>query len=523
MFVRKKKNRSGTTTVVVVNKKHNRFREVHNLGTSSDPDEIAEMVVRAEAWIADHGGLQGKLDLFPEERMVSQAEIMSCIREIRQDAAVRLLEKVYASIGFDSIGDKILRDLAIARVCEPRSKLATVDYMRRYWGEDYHYQQVYRYLDELYNNKKEEVLRIAVEHTRRILGGVITVAFYDVTTLYFESFREDVLRAPGFSKDGKTAEAQIVLGLLVSRDGYPLAYSLFNGAQFEGRTMIPIVDDFIQRYDIKDFVLVADSGLMSKKNVELLRTGNYKYVIGARIRGEAKSLREWILSLEKKDGCLYEKTKDDGDRLIVSYTDNRAEKDAFNRQRGVKRLEQTFKSGRITKDKINRRGYNKFLTVSDDVTVSIDMEKVKADASWDGWKGYITNTDLPMRECIEQYHGLWVVERSFRITKGTLDARPVFHFTERRIEAHICLCFVALKLYKEFQRQLTEMNFPLSADKVLDIAKTLSTVTIEMPNGDRVTQTLSPFGISMVTVESVLAMSSTLSALSGKFISVSCR
>lgn len=235
---------------------------------------------------------------------------------------------------------------------------------------------------------------------------MITVAFYDVTTLYFESFKEDNVRAPGFSKDGKTAETQVVLGLLVSQNGYPLSYSLFSGAQFEGRTMIPLVDDFIQRYDIKDFVLVADSGLMSQKNIELFRKAGYKYIIGARIKNEVKSLREWITSLPKHDSQIHERRKANGDHLIVSYTDKRADKDRFNRDRGVKRLQQVYKSGRISKDKINRRGYNKFLTISKDIEVSIDMEKVTEDSRWDGWKGYITNTDINSKDVISQYHGL---------------------------------------------------------------------------------------------------------------------
>ncbi len=490
MFVRKKKNRSGSITVVIVDKHHGKFKEIHNFGTVRGDSEVESLCKEGRKWISTHGGIQASLDFYPEENLLPQTEVFNSITEIKQDGAYRLLEKIYESIGFDAIPDKVLKDLTIARICEPRSKLATVDYMRRYWNEDYHYQRIYRYLDELHNTRKEEVLSISVEHTREILGGTISVAFYDVTTLYFESFREDTLRSPGFSKDGKTAETQVVLGLLVSQDGYPLAYSLFNGSQFEGRTMLPIVDDFIQRYGVKDFILVADSGLMSKKNIALLQSAGYKYIIGARIRNEAKQISEWILGLEKKDGTVHERKKANSNRLIVSYTDKRAAKDEFNRDRGVKRLEQEFKSGKITKDKINKRGYNKFLTISDDITVAIDMDKIDEDAKWDGWKGYITNTDLEAKECISQYHGLWVVERSFRISKGTLDMRPIFHFTECRIEAHISLCFVALKIYKELERLIKILEFGLSVDKTLDIAKTLSTVTIKLPNGERATQTL---------------------------------
>lgn len=490
MFVRKKKNRSGTITVVVVHKINGRFKEIHNLGTVKTTREADALMLEGKKWISSKGGKQGSLDLFPEEKLVSATEIFDSISQISHDGAYRLLEKVYESIGFGVIPDKILKDLTIARICEPSSKLATIDYIRRYWNEDYHYQQVYRYLDTLYSTQKELVQSISVHHTKEVLGGTVQLAFYDVTTLYFESFKEDHLRAPGFSKDGKTAETQVVLGLLVSQDGYPLAYSLFNGSQFEGYTMLPIVDDFIQRYGIKDFVLVADSGLMSNKNLELLRQAKYKYIIGARIRKESLTLRNWILSLEKEDGAVYEEKKPDGDRLIVSYSSKRAEKDAYNRDKGVKRLQKSFASGKLTKDKINKRGYNKFLTISKDVEVTIDPDKIEEDARWDGWKGYLTNTTLSPKECISQYHGLWVVERAFRISKGSLDMRPMFHFTEKRIEAHVCLCFVALKVYKELERLLKILQCKISVDEVIKIAKTISSVTIRVGDGPPMTKTL---------------------------------
>ena len=172
---------------------------------------------------------------------------------------------MYDSIGFNEIPDEILRNLVVARISQPMSKRATVEYLKSYFDEDFELFNIYRYLDKLYNTQRETVQRISVEHTRRILGGKVGLLFYDVTTLYFESSKTDVLREPGFSKDGKTAESQIVLGLLVSRDGYPLSYCIFNGSQYEGYTMIPVIDDFIQRFLLDNFVVVADAGLMSKR------------------------------------------------------------------------------------------------------------------------------------------------------------------------------------------------------------------------------------------------------------------
>ncbi|MGM9835708.1 MAG: hypothetical protein ACI30L_03030 [Muribaculaceae bacterium] len=126
--------------------------------------------------------------------------------------------------------------------------------------------------------------------------------------------------------------------------------------------------------------------------------------------------------------------------------------------------------------------------MENDVIVSIDEVKIEHDARWDGLKSYVTNTDLSATDVIEQYHGLWVVERAFRITKGTLEARPIFHFTERRIEAHICICFVAYKLYKELERLLRMLGIHLSVDKALDIAKTISTGTVALPDGTQDTR-----------------------------------
>jgi transposase len=200
------------------------------------------------------------------------------------------------------------------------------------------------------------------------LGGTVGIVFYDVTTLYFEADYDDELRAKGFSKDGKHSQPQIVLGLLVSKDGYPLSYSIFNGSQYEGRTMIPVVEDFAVRFQLKDFVVVADSGLMSAKNISLLESSGYKYIIGARIKNEGQEIKQWIWSLEKQDGSFYEMNKSKECRLIVGYSQKRAKKDTFNRDKGVKRLQRDYGRETISKDDINKRGYNKFLEITNEIT-----------------------------------------------------------------------------------------------------------------------------------------------------------
>jgi hypothetical protein len=194
---------------------------------------------------------------------------------------------------------------------------------------------------------------------------------------------------------------------------------------------------------------------------------------------------------EKQDGSFYEMKKSEQCRLIVGYSRQRARKDAHNRNKGVKRLQRDYGKGKISKENINKRGYNKFLEIRNDISVSINQEKIVDDAQWDGLKGYITNTTLPAKEVYEQYKGLWVVERAFRISKGNIELRPIFHFTPRRIEAHVCICFVAYKVYKELERILRASSINLSVDKVLDIAKTIVTLKIKLPlNKQTLTKTM---------------------------------
>ena len=482
MFIRKKKNRSGTTSVVVIQKHKGKFNEVKTIGISSDESEIESLCKQGNKWISSFLGnvdIFEKYDKEQEEKQVVEY-LLSNIENILINGTQQILNNVFKLIGFDSVNDDILKHLVIARLSQPMSKSATVDYLKSYFDEDVELHKIYRYLDKLYNTQKEKIEQISIEHTKKILGGKIGLMFYDVTTLYFESDYGDEFRENGFSKDGKHNQPQVVLGLLVSKDGYPLTYSIFNGSQYEGWTMIPIVEDFVNRYKLDEFIVVADSGLMNKKNILLLESGGYKYIIGARIKNENEEIKQWILSLKKHNGEFYEITKDNN-RLIVGYSENRAKKDKYNRDKGVKRLTKAYKSGNITKENINKRGYNKFLEISNNVKVAINQEKINEDEKWDGFKGYITNTTLSTNEVYEQYRGLWVVERAYRVTKGTIEMRPMFHFTPKRIEAHVCICFVAYKVYKELERILKINNINLSVDKVLSIAKTITTIKINLP------------------------------------------
>lgn len=313
MFVRKKKNRSGTVSVIVADKSSGGFKELKTIGVSSSPEEIAQLEVEARRWIDERTG-QTSFDFGESEKALQEAKnTIARIERTLQNMPQTILGGIYDSIGFSDIEDDILRHLVIVRVCQPQSKAATVEYLKSYFDEDVQLHSIYRYMDKLYNTQREKVQQISVAHTLKVLGGRIGLVFYDVTTLYFEAMPQpdDGLRQAGFSKDGKTSESQIVLGLLVSEDGYPLSYSIFNGSQYEGRTLMPIIDDFVQRFSLTDFIVVADSGLMSAKNVELLESAGYKYILGARIRNESPRLKDWVLSVDRTDGNVEECRRND--------------------------------------------------------------------------------------------------------------------------------------------------------------------------------------------------------------------
>lgn len=446
-------------------------------GSSSKEFEIKNLVLRAEAWIRQR---QGSLELdFSNQQALTQ-NVLNNVESLQRVGYDLLLGRIFDQIGFDRISDPLFRELVIARIAFPKSKLKTTEYLYRYKQLDWDEDQVYRYLDKLYDTQKDQVTQISFEHTREILGGEVGVVFYDVTTLYFEIDQEDELRKTGFSKEGKHQNPQIVLGLLVSKGGYPLAYEVFEGNKFEGHTMLPVVEHFRKKYRLKHLVIIADSGLLSRANIEGLLSKGYEFILGARIKNETEVVKRKILDLKLNNGQSVV-IKKGILKLIITYSDDRAKKDRYNREKGLRKLEKQIKSGRLSKSNINNRGYNKFLKLEGKVSVTIDYDKLKQDQRWDGLKGYLTNANLNKDKVIKNYQHLWRIEKAFRVAKTDLKIRPVYHRLQRRIEAHICISFVAYKVYKELERQLHEKQSGISPNKAIEIAENIYEISVDVP------------------------------------------
>jgi transposase len=480
MFLRKKKNASGSTSVQIILKTSGKYKVLKTLGSSNNEQEIQKLWYLGKQEIERIGG---QAHLF-----VSESDtIVEKVFESLQNASIRtvgpelIFGKIYDAIGFGAIAEDLFRHLVIARLAFPLSKLKTIEYLYRFEGVMLNIDTIYRFLDKLNSQLKEQVEQIAFTHTSKLLGGHISVVFYDMTTLYFEASDEDDFRKAGFSKDGKHQNPQIYLGLLVGLGGYAIGYDIFEGNIYEGHTLIPFLEKISVRFQLKKPIVVADAGLLSNDNIKALEQKNYEYIIGARLKNEPDKIRQQILKRALGDGEVMRLKKTDNTKLIVAYASNRASKDEHNRKRGLQRLEKQVKAGRLTKSNINNKGYNKYLKLQGDVSIEIDYDKFTSDKSWDGLKGYVTNTKLTDKEVIENYKHLWQIEKAFRMSKTDLRIRPIYHRLKHRIEAHICISFTAYCIYKQLEAVLYKEKSDLSLKKASELTHNMYQITYTLP------------------------------------------
>lgn len=480
MFIRRKKNRGGNISIIIVNKVNGVSHVVKSFGSSNTADGVELLYHKAKQYLQS---TQKQAALFTS----SDDQFIESYLQTLKNAQVQVMGpelvfgRLYDLIGFNQVSDEMFRHLVIARLSYPGSKLKTIEYLYRYLGTHLSVDAVYRFLDKLQSKLKNQVEQIAFEHTRSILQGNVSIVFYDMTTLHFEASDEDDLRKTGFSKNGKHQHPQIYLGLLVGLGGYTIGYDIFEGNIYEGKTLIPTIEKFEKRFGLSKPIIVADAGLLSNKNVELLRQQGYHFILGARIKNETKAVRSLIEATVFGDGKTLTIHKDDGNRLVVSYSASRVSKDAHSRKRGLQRLEKQLRTGRLTKASINNKGYNKYLKLQGEVHIEIDYEKYNADAKWDGLKGYLTNCSLPDETIIANYRQLWQIEKAFRISKTDLKIRPIYHRLRHRIEAHICIAFVAYSILKELERILYQSKSHLSLKEAAELTHTIYQLNVVLP------------------------------------------
>lgn len=474
-----------------------RQKIVRHVGTALNDDELKRMSELAEY-------IKAKLEheiqpvLFPVEEIAEQSirarnrqseeSLPVDLKKLREQQRIvvgihEVYGQVYREIGFDKVfpnpgrkpaAVRNLYHVVMSRIANPLSKRATVMDLSEHFGIDLSLPSVYRMMDQMDDKVIDNIQQQAYQSACGMLKEEINVLFYDCTTVYFESFKEDDLKENGYSKDMKFNQPQVLLALLVTQQGLPIGYEVFPGSQYEGHTLEQAVRKIEEDYHIRDIFFVADSAMLNNDNLTLLEGLGKKYIVGARMRSMSQENQDKIL--DKSDFTIISKPDDDheyaikemsiqdGRRLIISYNENNAKKDAYDREKSIERLLAKLKNKRNKpEDLISNFGYKKFLKINGKSTIEIDQEKLERERLWDGIHGVITNDmDLTPQQIIEQYQGLWQVEQCFRISKHDLKIRPVFHWTPPRIRAHIAICFMALTcaryLYYRIKTQYTALS-----------------------------------------------------------------
>lgn len=334
MFLREKKNKSGSVSVQIIQKLRGKYTVLQTIGSGRTEQEVTRLNYLGKQEISR---LSQQAELFVLENDLQVEQIFSNLSNasIRIVGPELIFGKLYDKIGFGSIQQELFRHLVIARIAYPLSKLKTVDYLYRYQGLTLDIDKVYRFLDKLNDELKEQVEQISYAHTLTVLEGKISVVFYDMTTLYFEAEDEDDLRKTGFSKDGKHSNPQIFLGLLVGTGGYAIGYDIYEGNIFEGHTLIPFLEKISAKFKLGKPIVVADAGLLSTENIKTLEAKGYEYILGARIKNEPDGIKNQILKHEFSNGQTICIDKSGKTKLIVAFSNKRAVKDQHNRNRGI--------------------------------------------------------------------------------------------------------------------------------------------------------------------------------------------
>lgn len=465
MRIRTIKTGSGKRALQVVSKRLGHLTIHKHIGTYSNPDEKAKLLKKAEDFIGKATGQGNLLDLLSPLR---PSEIV--ISESRPLFVYQLLCGIYEKLGFGKYPDLLIRDLVVARIYAPVSKRETKEILSEMFNRRWALVTIYRHLKKgIEHGLKDTFQNSLIEFARNDLGDDLRLVFYDVTTLYFDSAVKSGIRDFGFSKDHRPLDTQIVIGLVVNRDGFPLYFDVFAGNTFEGHTFLPVIQKVKQLLGNTDLVVIADAAMISKDNIDKLIAGKIGFVVGARVANLPSGLIDEISKrLNAEDGktttVIYH-----NQRLICQYSAKRATKDKSDRLKQIAKATNAI----TNPSKITNRF--RFLK-TDGQKASLNQDLVAKATKLEGVKGYLTNTKLPAHTVIDRYHDLWRIENSFRITKSDLEARPIFHRLDETIKAHLVIVFAGLAISKYL-----EMKTGMSIHKILKLSEKVLTHKVTNP------------------------------------------
>jgi transposase len=468
--IRTTKTSSFATAVQIVSYDKRKLVVAAHIGSAHNAEELSALKAMAAAWIEKESRQRS---LFPlDTPAVSRIVNLDKCRYlgVRYGFICETLRQVIKHFGFCSLSEKkMLADLVLVRIVEPASKLYSLELLAELFAIRYSRRDFYRYLPE-FAGLKAAAEKKALNLARREFGFDFSLVFYDVTTLYFETFESDGLRKPGFSKDNKSQQPQVLICLIVDAQGFPVAYEMFEGNKFEGHTLIPMISAFQDKHDIEKLTVVADAAMISLDNVKALKAKGLSYIVGARLGNlPGKQIDEISAELGRTDGSSQRFETEYG-TLVCDFSSQRCRKDKSDMDKQVAKAKMLLANpAKVRRAKfIKGRGGNR---------LELNHELVKKTEALLGIKGYYTNlpeTDADNQTVIRQYHNLWRVELAFRIAKSDLEWRPIYHFKRQAIEAHILICFMALAVCKYL-----EIKTGRSTRQIVKILKSVTDARIK--------------------------------------------
>lgn len=470
--IRTTKTASGAIAVQVVKYVNRKKIIVAHIGSARDKNELASLKSAAASWIEKTAGQPPLFKSFPSSHLISLDKCQYL--GFRYGLVYETLQKLFTIFKFHLLKAPFLVDLVAARIIEPGSKLQSLEFLAEFLGIKYSRRDLYRQLPK-YLDLQEQVEAKVITVAKKEFNFNFSLVFYDVTTLYFESFAADDLRKPGFSKDNKSQQPQIVIGLLVNADGFPVAYQVFEGNKFEGHTLIPVISAFKSKHQIEMLTVVADAAMISINTIEALQEAKLNYIVGARTGSLSPKLIEGLsAALNRQDGATIRKQTDYGD-LICGFSQKRFVKDQREMDKQIKKAEDLLKDPSGMKR-------TKFIKTKGNAAYELNRSLIEKTRLLLGLKGYYTNLGQEISDSavIQQYHNLWQVELAFRIAKSDLRIRPVYHFKEKTIKAHILICFMALAVCKYIELKTSKsVRRTIKLLKGVTDARLLNTLTGE--------------------------------------------
>lgn len=469
MKIRIIKTGSGARAIQVVKYKNGNRIILKHIGTAHSVEEESELRLLAEEWMKSY---TGQLSISIDENPNQFFHLSYCsFLGVQYNFFYEQINLLHKEFGF-TILPKLLQDLVVIRIFEPASKLRSIELLEHYFGVSHSRKSYYKIAPKCISLKDivgKQTLKFAQKH----YCFNFDLLFYDVTTLYFETFSQDELRENGFSKDNKSAQPQILIGLLVSKEGFPVSYEIFSGSTFEGHTLIPMVNDFIKKHDVKEFTVVADAAMISDENINRLVSNKINYIVGARLGNLSNKLIDEIdRKLLRAEGKNI-RIKTDKGYLICSFSSTRYRKDKYEMGKQIEKAKQVInhpsKGKRL-----------KFVTTKDE-NRELNEKLIEKTTKLLGIKGYYTNLEESVASnelVIKHYHELYKIEQAFRISKHNLQTRPIFHYKEEPIKLHILICFIALVISKhiELQANISIRKFIEESKKIAD-GKILDKIT----------------------------------------------